>query len=246
MADLFISKINAGNADYTIKDANAKTKQAAKTDPTAGSTATSSFIATITQDANGEITATKQPVGNLAAGVITSGTLGVARGGTGASSFTAGKVIVSNASSTTGALTTSSISTTELGYLSGATGNIQDQIDQISGGQSGGTDHVRFLKSANITSSTTTVSGIGIVNGTTTNWNGVVDGKTVKIGDIVIGKNYGLAHVTDITTSSTMVNLTVTYLGIFATDAGSFSYDSSTAKLTWPSSYGLVFTPAGS
>lgn len=245
MADLFISKINAGNVDYAIKDANAKTKQSAKTDPTAGSTATSSFIATITQDANGEITATKQPVGNLAAGVITSGTLGVARGGTGASSFTAGKVIVSNASSTTGALTTSSISTTELGYLSGATGNIQDQIDQISGGQSGGTDHIRFLK-VDITSSTTALSGVGIVNGTTTNWTGVVDGKTIKVGDIVIGKNYGLAHVSDITTASTMVNLTVTYLGIFATNAGTFTYDSSNFKLTWPSSYGLVFTPAGS
>ena len=245
MADVFISKINAGNVDYTIKDANAKTKQTAKTYPTAGSTATSSFIATITQDANGEITATKQPVGNLAAGVITSGTLGVARGGTGASSFTAGKVIVSNASSTTGALTTSSISTTELGYLANATGNIQEQIDQLSGGQSGGTDHIRFLK-VNVTSSTTTLSGVGMISGTTTNWTGVVDGKTIKVGDIVIGKNYGLAHVTDITTATTMVNLTVTYLGIFATDAGTFSYDSTNLKLTWPSSYGLVFTPASS
>ena len=46
---------------------NYKTTQTAKTDPSAGSTPGVSFIASITQDANGEITATKENVQSASA-----------------------------------------------------------------------------------------------------------------------------------------------------------------------------------
>ena len=241
---LKITKINAGGVEYDISDANAKTKQTAVSDPTAGSTATAAFINSISQNENGEITVTKQPVGGLAAGAITTGTLGVARGGTGASSFTAGKVVVSNGSSTTGALTTSSISTTELGYLSGVSSNIQDQIDALSGGQSGGTDHLRFIKATNIESSTTAISGVGTASGSTITWNGIVGGKTVKVGDIVVGKNYGLGSVTEIITNGSTVSINITYLGVFTTVNDACTYDSANFKLTLPTTGKLTFTAA--
>ena len=245
MADTFITKINAGGTVYTIQDPNAKTKQTAKTDPTAGTTPTNSFIDTITQNANGEITATKQLVGNLNANVITAGTLGVARGGTGASSFTANRVVISNPSSSTGALTTSAVTTTELGYLSGANGNIQDQIDAISGGQSGGVDHIRFFKNFNVIAGTSLYPGVGTVSGGVRTWSSVVDGKTLSVGDIVIGKNHGLASVTQIQEYEGSLNITVTYLGIFtATISYASAYDSGTKTLTLPTSADLLFTKA--
>lgn len=244
MADTFITKINAGGTVYTIQDPNAKTKQTAKTDPTAGTTPTNSFIATITQNANGEITATKQNVGNLNASAITEGTLGVARGGTGASSFTANRVVISN-TSTTGALTTSAVTTTELGYLTGATGNIQQQINEISGGQSGGTDHIRFLKSTNILAGTELYPGVGTVSGGVRTWSGVVDGKTLSVGDIVIGKNYGIASVTGVSENNGNISMTVSYLGVFTSIIDyTNAYDSGTKTLTLPTSAALLFTKA--
>ena len=244
MADTFITKINAGGTPYTIQDPNAKTKQTAKTDPTAGNTPTNAFIATITQNANGEITATKQNVGNLNASVITDGTLGVAHGGTGASSFTANSVVISN-TSTTGALTTSAITTSELGYLSGATGNIQQQIDAISGGQSGGVDHIRFFKNYEVNANQSLYAGVGTVSGGTRTWSGIVDGKTLSVGDIIIGKNYGMGSVTQIQESDGMLNITATYLGIFtATISYANAYDSGSKTLTLPTSAALLFTKA--
>ena len=59
---------------------------------------------------------------------ITSGTLTVSRGGTGRTSFTPNRVVTSGTSST-GALTSSAITTTELGYLDGVTSSIQTQLN---------------------------------------------------------------------------------------------------------------------
>ena len=59
---------------------------------------------------------------------ITSGTLTVSRGGTGRTSFTPNRVVTSGTLST-GALTSSAITTTELGYLDGVTSNIQTQLN---------------------------------------------------------------------------------------------------------------------
>ena len=59
---------------------------------------------------------------------ITSGTLTVSRGGTGRTSFTPNRVVTSGTLST-GALTSSAITTTELGYLDGVTSSIQTQLN---------------------------------------------------------------------------------------------------------------------
>lgn len=58
---------NGNLTDSGSKASDFKTKQTAVTDPTAGSTPTVEFIATIAQDANGEIVATKQPVRDASA-----------------------------------------------------------------------------------------------------------------------------------------------------------------------------------
>lgn len=59
---------------------------------------------------------------------ITSGTLPVSRGGTGGTSFTANRVLVSG-TTTTSAVKASTITTTELGYLDGVTTNVQTQLN---------------------------------------------------------------------------------------------------------------------
>jgi len=76
-----------------------------------GALAASNTITTLTVDGYGRVT--NATSANIAIGTtqITSGTLGVARGGSGASSFTVKGVIVSDASSTTGALSSLTSST---------------------------------------------------------------------------------------------------------------------------------------
>lgn len=201
-----ITKLKQGTTTYDIKDAGAKRLQTAVTSPTASSNA-SAFIDTITQNEEGVITATKKNV-QIAASAITSGTLGVARGGTGAGSFTANKVIVSN-TTTTGALTTSDITTTELSALSGINGNIQDQLDAISGG---GTDHIRLVNS-NIDSGQTMVPA-----------SAVAGGYTISAGDLIIGKNGGLGKVTEVQGGANP-NWQFTYLGSIST---TMSYSTTT------------------
>jgi hypothetical protein len=71
---------------------------------TAGTYGTASDVPVITTDAWGRVSSVTNTAIAISASAITSGTLGVARGGTGASTFTVKGVIVSDSSSTTGAL----------------------------------------------------------------------------------------------------------------------------------------------
>lgn len=202
-----ITKLKQGTTTYDLKDAGAKRKQTAVSSPSASGNA-AAFIDTISQNEEGVITATKKNV-QIATSAITSGTLGVARGGTGAGSFTTGRVIVSDGSSSTGALKASDITTTELGYLDGVTSNIQDQINAISGG---GTDHIRFVKT-------------GIVSGQSmTPTADVAGGYTISVGDLIIGNNGGFAKVTAVNTGANP-NWQFTYLGMIST---TMSYSTTT------------------
>jgi hypothetical protein len=76
-----------------------------------GAFSTSNTITSLTVDGYGRVTAATGDIIAIAASQITSGTLGVVRGGTGASSFTVKGVIVSDNSSSTGALSSLTSST---------------------------------------------------------------------------------------------------------------------------------------
>lgn len=167
-------------------------------DVTAIEGAKSKTITSISET-DGKISATYEDIGSLNTSVLTAGTLGVARGGTGAGSFTANRVIVSN-TTITGALKVSDVTTTELGYLSGVTSNIQTQINAISGG---GTDHVRYYKSAIAYAG----NGATSVNVATTN---IVGGKTVSVGDILIDTAGKMGTVTTISNNSATLTLVAT------------------------------------
>jgi hypothetical protein len=78
---------------------------------TAATYANASHVPVITTDAYGRVSTVTNTAIAIAASQITSGTLGIARGGTGASSFTTKGVIVSDAASTTGALSALTSST---------------------------------------------------------------------------------------------------------------------------------------
>lgn len=166
-------------------------------DVTAIEGAKSKTITSISET-DGKISATYEDIGSLNTSVLTAGTLGVARGGTGAGSFAANRVIVSNTSG--GALAASDITTTELGYLDGVTSNIQTQINAISGG---GTDHVRYYKSAIAYAG----NGATSVNVATTN---IVGGKTVSVGDILIDTAGKMGTVTTISNNSATLTLVAT------------------------------------
>lgn len=76
-----------------------------------GGLSASNTITTLTVDGYGRVTDATSANIEIGTTQITSGTLGVARGGSGASSFTVKGVIVSDASSTTGALSSLTSST---------------------------------------------------------------------------------------------------------------------------------------
>ena len=78
---------------------------------TAGTFANASHIPVITTDAYGRVSSVTNTSIAIDTSQITSGTLGVARGGTGASSFTTKGVIVSDSASGTGALSALASST---------------------------------------------------------------------------------------------------------------------------------------
>jgi hypothetical protein len=79
---------------------------------TAGTYGAENYIPVVTTDAYGRVSAVSNTaINNLSTDVLTAGTLGVARGGTGASSFTTKGVIVSDNSSGTGALSALTSST---------------------------------------------------------------------------------------------------------------------------------------
>ena len=72
---------------------------------TAGFYGDSSHIVSLVTDAYGRVTSATNTAITISASAITSGTLGVVNGGTGSSSFNTKGVVVSDSSSTTGALT---------------------------------------------------------------------------------------------------------------------------------------------
>lgn len=76
-----------------------------------GGLAAGNTITSLTVDGYGRVTAATGDLIAIAASQITSGTIGVARGGTGSSSFSVKGVIVSDTSSATGALTALTSST---------------------------------------------------------------------------------------------------------------------------------------
>lgn len=78
---------------------------------TAGTYGSSSYLPVITTDAYGRVSSVSNTAISIPTSAIASGTLGVARGGTGAASFTVKGVIVSDSSSTTGALSALTSST---------------------------------------------------------------------------------------------------------------------------------------
>ncbi len=71
---------------------------------TAGTYGSASYVPVVTTDALGRVSGVSNTAINIDTSAVVSGTLGIARGGTGASSFTVKGVIISDASSTTGAL----------------------------------------------------------------------------------------------------------------------------------------------
>ena len=78
---------------------------------TAGDYGSASIVPVLHLEANGRVSAVTNTSIAIATSAITSGTLGVVRGGTGAASFTTKGVIVSDSSSTTGALSALTSST---------------------------------------------------------------------------------------------------------------------------------------
>jgi hypothetical protein len=78
---------------------------------TAGDYGSASIVPVLHLEANGRVSSVTNTTIAIATSAITSGTLGVVRGGTGAASFTTKGVIVSDSSSTTGALSALTSST---------------------------------------------------------------------------------------------------------------------------------------
>ena len=78
---------------------------------TAGTYGSQDYVPVITTDAYGRVSSVSNTQIGIAASQVISGTLGVPRGGTGASSFSVKGVIVSNTSSSTGALSALTSST---------------------------------------------------------------------------------------------------------------------------------------
>jgi hypothetical protein len=71
---------------------------------TAGTYGSASYVPIFTTDALGRVSGVSNTAINIDTSAVVSGTLGIARGGSGASSFSVKGVIVSDAASTTGAL----------------------------------------------------------------------------------------------------------------------------------------------
>jgi hypothetical protein len=86
-----------------IGDGTSSLKELANTG-TAGTYGSASYLPVITTDAYGRVSGVSNTAVNIDTSAIVSGTLGVGRGGTGASSFTVKGVIISDSSSTTGAM----------------------------------------------------------------------------------------------------------------------------------------------
>ena len=94
-----------------VFDGTSIASQANTSTTVTGGLAAANTITSLTTNAYGDITAYTAGAIAIGASQITSGTLGVARGGSGAASFTVKGVIVSDSASTTGALTALTSST---------------------------------------------------------------------------------------------------------------------------------------
>ena len=139
-----------------------------------------------------------------AASAITSGVLPVARGGTGASALTANYALVSNASGSVG---TSGVTATQLGYLSGATSNIQTQINTVKASIpkiAYGSTNINGSTAAYITySGFSTVPKIVVTySSTAANWSGdngciKVYSKTTTGAYIIVGGSFATSRAVD-------------------------------------------------
>lgn len=99
---------------------------------TAGTYANAAFVPVITTDTYGRVSSIVNTAIAISTTQITSGTLGVARGGTGASSFTTKGVIISDASSSTGAL--SSLTSATEGHVLQINASGSPTFAHLSGG----------------------------------------------------------------------------------------------------------------
>jgi hypothetical protein len=86
-----------------IGDGTSSLKELANTG-TAGTYGSASYIPIITTDTYGRVSGVSNTAVNIDTSAIVSGTLGIGRGGTGASSFAVKGVIISDSASTTGAM----------------------------------------------------------------------------------------------------------------------------------------------
>ena len=99
---------------------------------TAGTYGSMSDVPVITTDAYGRVSSVSNTAIEIAASAIKSGTLGVARGGTGASLFAIKGVIISDSSSTTGAL--SSLTSATEGHVLQINSSGAPTFAHLSGG----------------------------------------------------------------------------------------------------------------
>ena len=105
--NLAINRGGTNNDSYTTGAAVFYDGTAIKTlanTGTAGTYGSASYVPIITTDALGRVSGVSNTAINIDTSAVVSGTLGIARGGSGASSFSVKGVIVSDAASTTGAL----------------------------------------------------------------------------------------------------------------------------------------------
>ena len=201
--------------------------------------ATNKTITSISET-DGKISVTYSNIGSLNTSALTAGTLGVARGGTGASSFTTNRVILSNASNTDGALAVSSVTKAELeaalaGYESAST--VQTRLNNLENAGTISADRlknrIKFYKGS-IISTTTAVTPSSIVGA------GQAYSSATYVDDFLIGTNGGIARVTATSSSS---SYTVAYVGIMSTTTSyANSYNSSTTTLTLPTTGSIAIT----
>jgi hypothetical protein len=105
--NLAINRGGTNNDSYTTGAAVFYDGTAIKTlanTGTAGTYGSASYVPVVTTDALGRVSGVSNTAINIDTSAVVSGTLGIARGGSGASSFSVKGVIVSDTSSTTGAL----------------------------------------------------------------------------------------------------------------------------------------------
>jgi hypothetical protein len=105
--NLAINRGGTNNDSYTTGAAVFYDGTAIKTlanTGTAGTYGSASYVPVVTTDALGRVSGVSNTAINIDTSAVVSGTLGIARGGSGASSFSIKGVIVSDTSSTTGAL----------------------------------------------------------------------------------------------------------------------------------------------